>query len=170
MGRKLFKTATWACTAGAVVIGVAWVGSAFGRAWWRVPGPMSSRDTVLCIQLGGGRVTFLLDTYVGPTDAAQSLAAHGGLHGEWGASGFQWRFSWDRTQNPTCGAIWETQSVDIPLWPGPLLFGGPALWMAIKWRGCSLGLCPSCGYSLAGLAKGSTCPECGREGAHGGYQ
>jgi hypothetical protein len=55
------------------------------------------------------------------------------------------------------------------LWPIPLLVWTPAALLLrsgiLARRRANTGACGKCGYSLAGLAEGSPCPECGRKAA-----
>ncbi|MGH7132724.1 MAG: hypothetical protein ACREJO_12335 [Phycisphaerales bacterium] len=56
----------------------------------------------------------------------------------------------------------------VTLWPVCLLLlcsGSVMLWSARRARRRGVaGVCVKCGYSLAGLPAGASCPECGREG------
>ena len=50
--------------------------------------------------------------------------------------------------------------VFVPLWV-PVVVCAGLLWVAWRWaRRAGRGVCPACGYSLAGL-RGGVCPECG---------
>lgn len=57
------------------------------------------------------------------------------------------------TSNTTCA---------VPLWCLCLL-AGLATVAARWWSCCAVGMCPECGYSLAGLHAGAPCPECGTQ-------
>jgi hypothetical protein len=74
--------------------------------------------------------------------------------------GLRWRFYLDVSSDPA-GDRWF--SVFIPLWvPVALAFATTAfLWWRVQRDGSGPRHCPKCGYSLAGLAAGAACPECG---------
>jgi hypothetical protein len=55
---------------------------------------------------------------------------------------------------------WPTVQIAIPLWP---VFLVTAPLSVLAWRrrhGHTATACPSCGYDLSGLPRGSPCPEC----------
>lgn len=82
---------------------------------------------------------------------------------------WEWRFE-SECRSHVKGEIRSMSTLMVPLWALFLFVGIPTtlLWFLERQR--LPGTCRSCGYSLAGLATGSKCPECGKEGAHGGYQ
>lgn len=68
--------------------------------------------------------------------------------------------AWFKSTGYTLGTRRVTQ-VTIPLWPSIVLLGASTFALFRLSRPPRPGLCPSCGYSLAGLAPGVKCPECG---------
>ncbi len=59
---------------------------------------------------------------------------------------------------PACEGV----TVEAPLWPVLLLMTYLSGRLFYASRTAFSGVCPSCGYSLAGLAKNAKCPECGK--------
>lgn len=66
--------------------------------------------------------------------------------------------------------VWETGgtgewAIELSFWPLPFLLWIPtALFLRsgiLARRRANTGMCGKCGYSLAGLAHGTACPECG---------
>jgi hypothetical protein len=70
------------------------------------------------------------------------------------------------TTNPKPGWIYP-RCWAVALWPLPLPLVGAGVWIGwLGWRARrrqKRGACPKCGYSLAGIAAGAACPECGEK-------
>lgn len=84
-----------------------------------------------------------------------------------GSTGRQWHFHRSPIVQWTPGFVYQTNpfslSLRVPLWIPVLLFTPPTVWLWRRDR-CAKqpGVCAECGYDLAGLASGATCPECGK--------
>lgn len=65
---------------------------------------------------------------------------------------------WPRFERP---AAWSGPYIFLPLWPLALGCGATSAWLWGKSRRIVPGVCPTCGYALAGLPAGAACPECG---------
>ncbi len=79
----------------------------------------------------------------------------------WGL-GAQWHHAGVRLEvlsSPFSPQLPDTLAV-AGWWPVVLAVGA-AVWLARPWRRAAAGACGACGYSLAGLAPGAKCPECG---------
>jgi len=155
VGRKLFKTAKWACTAGAVATGLALVA---GVRWslgylnelnrWDVRVERGSFSAAAWNTIDD----FDLDPLAKPGFSV--------------ASSDDDRFvsppQWIWLPHVSFGEF-VVFSFNLPLWIPLVLLAAPAteLWRK-DLRRQAPGLCPSCGYSLAGLAAGAKCPECGK--------
>jgi len=79
------------------------------------------------------------------------------------AANCRWWFGHDSGVN-------TRMSVDAyfaPLWIPVILFAAPTFWLWLRDKPGSNAFCrcPKCGYSLAGLAPGAACPECGKSAA-----
>ncbi len=146
MGRKLLKTAKWACTAACALSGAALALNAFGYGFGWTAGDATGGAG---IEHGSIGITYSVEFDAPMHGPARGFFWYGGGHPpelDW----WQWRaYRW---------------GFCMPLWTLGATAGLPAAWL---WR-CDLrarprpGRCPSCGYSLAGLAEGSKCPECGK--------
>lgn len=81
-----------------------------------------------------------------------------------------WHWSWGGGGGPGGGSP-RSFDCTAPLWPVPVvLWGAGALLLRsgrLARRRALTGMCAACGYSLAGLAAGAPCPECGRGGGPG---
>lgn len=82
-------------------------------------------------------------------------------------SGFDWNVS--RARHVARPLLWWpshewkpgfSRTVWMPFWT---LLAPPLALAAIAGRCRRPGVCPACSYSLAGLAHGSACPECGAD-------
>jgi hypothetical protein len=88
------------------------------------------------------------------------------------APGWRWRrplrygFQFDMPWRPYHIKSWDIDGVVIPLWYLPAITFGMLLYTHGVVRGArwiTRGMCPHCGYDLAGLPKGAAmCPECGK--------
>lgn len=115
--------------------------------------------------LGAGRLG--LETYM---DGADEL----GMPPELGVQA--WLYiedadaAWPETQN-----TWDWITSDTPvswltrttvrIWPWAVVLTGLCAWALVRERRRGrerAGACVGCGYSLAGLAAGAVCPECGK--------
>lgn len=95
--------------------------------------------------------------------------------------GWKWWTGWERRSTPNSKeasfgvARFQSSSinnngrhlwVESLLWPIPLFLCTPAAFLLrsgiIARRRVNTNACPKCGYSLAGLAADSMCPECGK--------
>lgn len=150
------KAAKWGGTAAAAIVTAAWIASAWRHVDYIAP------NGVYAV-VGMGRFAF---SWVDPaTGITKGLRVFGGRN-KWpffSDTRFDWQFdSWNDPQQ------WGVQ---IPGWVPVTALAIGAAWL---WRRDAratarerVGLCPSCGYSRAGLPEGGKCPECGTVAAHG---
>ena len=145
MRGKLFKTAKWACTAACALFTASLVLNALGYEFGWTPDGLFKG-----IGVRFGTAHFVIEQETNSPARA-------------GATGFYWY----RDSGPLLMEWWDWSAfqwgVQIPAWALVAAAGVSAAWL---WR-CDTsrprpGLCPSCGYSLAGLSPGSKCPECGK--------
>ncbi|HZW07535.1 MAG TPA: hypothetical protein VFF65_10465 [Phycisphaerales bacterium] len=75
-----------------------------------------------------------------------------------------WWPAWPWLEVMTLSTGQRLVSLTLPLWPLPVagvLIAAPAWRSLRRRRAAERGACTGCGYSLAGLADGAACPECG---------
>ncbi len=122
---------------------VAWVVSAWVLVLYARP------ERRLAIALRSGRALFIKDD-------GSSFPIDGLIVEQEEYPRLEWKPECDWGPMFACGAL--------PLWIPTLLTAIPSvlLWRAHLRRRRRAGDCPVCGYSLAGLAPGAACPECGR--------
>jgi hypothetical protein len=74
-------------------------------------------------------------------------------------------FGFNRSRGCWFNGVRDTALFYAPLWPIPILLWTPAALLLrsgiLARRRAMTGSCAKCGYSLAGLDKGTVCPECG---------
>lgn len=79
--------------------------------------------------------------------------------------GTRWRPSLTGGSMGVGTAVYSLSTMWMPAWWPPMVMGvlaGLAWWRST--RGAGAGHCANCGYSMAGLAGGVRCPECGDGG------
>lgn len=141
-------------TALAVVLAAAWLASGWFSAGYTTAGHR-------VIVLTGGRVRAILGdvremgvfpqpgSYLGrPLDLRDA----------------RWRFNIELVPWPP--GFGQFGTVEFPLWIPFVPIAALAAWRRRRWalwrRRALAGNCRKCGYDLAGLGKGTSCPECGR--------
>jgi hypothetical protein len=134
---------------------------------------------VACLALAALWVTSIFTTvgwsnYSGSTGIRCVAATRGCLDLVWDGDFTGGRLEWIATTAPPGGAtVWWPQYdrpglvvpysiLLIPWWMPLALAAVPTAW--VWWRRLRAGptACRACGYELAGLPRGSRCPECGR--------
>ncbi len=134
----------------------------FATRWWRPALTVRHGPKSEFIVAAQGHVSLYRFDY-GPNDASTS----------WGVSTefetnderhvpetWHWGFQWgnDRTVRASPYAV--------PIWFPFLITAVPTSYIWIRGRRRAPNTCTSCGYSLAGLAVGAPCPECGSTSAN----
>src|SRR5262249_20025072 len=78
------------------------------------------------------------------------------------SANIRWRWWWEFDE----GSLPHDWSVLVPIWmlALPSLLTSATAWRldTLARRRARVGLCPKCGYNLAGLPPTSPCPECGQ--------
>ena len=163
--------AGWTLLALGVVVAAVWVWSGWGRLLWEfavVPGPHATLDRrqlrVTSGELEIDRYEVLKDGFAG---GRLGLRPPSGLHVSMSGESPLWRWTLIRqTGDEDRDGDFKTSKTRVGLWPVPLLLWPPAALLLrsgiVARRRAMKGACPKCGYSLAGLAVGASCPECGR--------
>jgi hypothetical protein len=130
--------------------------------WWEfgvvILGRLAGNgQMVLSVQRG--RVSFLR---VGAFDTAGSVR----LYAESRKHLPEWACSFEFRSGRAWEILWTAPKFNdaaVPLWVPFIFIAGPSAWCAWHRRTkLGEGGCRVCGYSLAGLAAGAACPECGR--------
>lgn len=160
-----------------IVLGLLVAGVWAASGWWQL-GHTSPRDAY---SLSSGRFSGWTANFESLTDLEQGwyfkrLPAEVNAE-SWWWSGWQLQQDGSLMRRHTAGVfqIWSQQfqlttlqisGFHVKLWPIPLLLwaaGVPVLRSGIvARRRAKTGQCGKCGYSLAGLAEGAACPECGK--------
>jgi hypothetical protein len=161
--RRTLKVAKWLGTVLCALIVFTWVSSRwldFGVGPW-------FGGTRFCVAFYNGRLEAGVE-WTGEAHTADELqaAAHWQAQDEWWCEvnkpergGWRWWFECDGFREP----VERMEYVCIPLWAVLTAVGVPTgiLWRRDRRHRFGPGHCPKCGYSLAGLAEGAACPECG---------
>ena len=162
--RKRLRRWAWGMAVTTALSAIVWIGSVF--TWLAYWSPAS-----FDITFAAGSVTLNRYEYASPQrreqrrrDLAETMPQgwHTGTQYVDDRT-LQWSPSFRTISLPGYrNTIWTA-----PLWPlvGVMGFVDAVLFRAS--RRCRPDLCPSCGYSLAGLSPDAKCPECGKEGARG---
>ncbi len=161
--RKRRRRWAWGVAVATAVTAVVWIGSVFYSVEYVDVGRFT-------FGLGSGVVStsrYEFDDAAKQAQILEGLKRQGERNGWWaGADPPEVRaLLWSPRFLPESGSWYHFTSWIVPLWPLVAALGTSAIVLFRLSRPPRPGLCPSCGYDLAGLGKGARCPECG--GVHG---
>lgn len=159
--RITLRTLKWGTLAAALLVAGVWAGGRATRCYWSTSFVYDRSEV---IGISGGVVVLWEDTRVVmpgfDIDRAMLLVP--------GPSPFKSRSDrWPRSWFPEVRVMGTHYGhVSLPYWLPILLFAsisGGLFWRDRRAaRRARVGMCPSCGYSRAGLALDAVCPECGK--------
>jgi hypothetical protein len=148
--RVRFQSVTrWAGTAACLLVLLAW----FSSGVWP---PMVNLKHAPRLWLTNGWLVVL------GADISTRMPDDFGLWDNSVVQGSEWtwyfRYRTLRMPSPGCPTTYC-----LPLWVPLAVLAVPTSWLWCRrlWPRFTPGHCPKCGYSLAGLAAGAACPECG---------
>ena len=139
------RVVKWAGPVLTILLVVAWLGSQTRRVAWSPTGRY-------WISLAGGHVRFARLEPAAPANSGSRRWESGPISPE-----FSW---WFQRGSIASYSSWSA----VPVWVFIVPTAGAtaaAWWLDARARRRP-GLCPRCGYDLAGLSPGTPCPECGR--------
>lgn len=149
-GRRIRSAVRWAGLALSVILAALWAFSTHSavRRYQSVPGA-GFRVWLL----SGGSILWFCDTDPA-TPIASPLIQWDVYRREGEAEPVRWRPGYESFGPPAFRVVW------LPLWVPLVLVGAPTARLWHQRRRPRAGHC-GCGYSLAGIAPGVPCPECG---------
>ena len=153
----------WGFGSIAVIVVLVWIYTLFGGLSYVIPGRLLvqlARGGVLCNNDTGNAGDPPLSQYLG-WSAGFTATVFGFSHGPISLRNVNWRCEW-RPPGPTVSGS-QTWQLYFPLTIPFLAFAAPSAFAWIVYsRAKTPCSCKQCGYSLAGLAAGAVCPECGK--------